>query len=129
MGRICDFRKTCITICRDKLIWNNMAHYFILIKDYLFHQAYLHKLNPWLFGIFYLSSKLLFLIFLGRAVKNLKQKQSFLLPLLFAALGYSLPYLYMIISGKNIPLWIFMVITLIYLFSGWSIYKKLREAR
>lgn len=93
------------------------------------HQAELHRLIPWLFAVLYLLSKLLFLIFLGRAVKNLKNKKSFLLPLLFAALGYSLPYLYMVISGKNIPLWIFMVISVIYLFSGWSIYVKLREAR
>lgn len=106
-----------------------MMHYFTLVKDYLMHQAELHQLNPWLFAFLYLLSKLLFLIFLGRAVKNLKNKKSFLLPLLFAALGYSLPYLYMVISGKNIPLWIFMVITVIYLFSGWSIYVKLRGAK
>ena len=101
----------------------------MLVKDYLMHQAALHQLNPWLFAVLYLLSKLLFLFFVGRAVKNLKNKRSFLIPLLFAALGYSLPYLYMVISGKNIPLWIFMVITLIYLFSGWSIYVKLREIR
>ncbi|MGY3212846.1 hypothetical protein [Mucilaginibacter sp. HD30] len=106
-----------------------MAHYFNLIRDYLFHQADLHHLDPWIFLVLYLLSKLLFLIFVARAIKNLKDKQSFLLPLLFAALGYSLPYLYMVISGKDIPLWIFTVITVIYIFSGWSIYRKLRAAR
>jgi FtsH-binding integral membrane protein len=106
-----------------------MAYYCSLIKDYLFQQAALHQLDPWLFLVLYLMSKLLFLIFIGRAVKNIRQKRPYLLPSLFAALGYSLPYLYMIIAGKNIPLWIFGVITVIYLCSGWSIYTKLREAR
>lgn len=106
-----------------------MEHYFRVVTNYLMHQASLHHLNPWLFSGLYLLSKLLFLFFLGQAIKNLKKKRAILLPLLFAALGYSLPYLYMVIAGRDIPLWIFMVITLIYLFSGWSIYVKLRAAR
>lgn len=106
-----------------------MEYYFTIIKDYLFHQADLHQVDPWLFGALYLLSKLLFLLFLGLAIKNLRKEKSILLPLLFAALGYSLPYLYLIIAGKNIPLWIYLVITLIYIFSGWSIRAKLRNAR
>lgn len=106
-----------------------MEYYFTAIKDYLFHQANLHQVDPWLFGSLYLLSKVLFLLFLGWAIKKLRAKKSILLPLLFAALGYSLPYLYLIIAGKNIPLWIYLVITLIYAFSGWSIRLKLRSAR
>lgn len=106
-----------------------MEYYFSVIKDYLFHQAGLHQVNPWLFGSLYLLSKVLFLLFLGWAIKNLRQNRSILLPLLFAALGYSIPYFYLIIAGKNIPLWIYLVITLIYIFSGWSIRAKLRAAR
>lgn len=106
-----------------------MEYYFTIIKNYLFHQAYLHQVDPWLFGALYLLSKILFLIFLGWAIKKLRENRSILLPLLFAALGYSLPYLYLIIAGKNIPLWIYLVITLIYIFSGWSIRAKLRTAR
>ncbi|MCX2573180.1 hypothetical protein [Pedobacter sandarakinus] len=63
------------------------------------------------------------------AVKRLKNKRPILLSLLLSALGYSLPYLYMVISGKNIPFWVYLVITLIYVFSGWSIYRKLRQVR
>ncbi|MGY0038720.1 hypothetical protein [Pedobacter sp. NJ-S-72] len=106
-----------------------MQHYFNVIKDYLFYQANLHQVNPWLFGALYLLSKILFLIFLGWAVKKLREKSSILVPLLFAALGYSLPYFYLIIAGKNIPLWIYLVISLIYIFSGWSIRTKFRTAR
>ncbi|WP_158796116.1 hypothetical protein [Pedobacter sp. L105] len=106
-----------------------MEYYINTIKDYLFHQANLHQLNPWLFGAFYLLSKILFLSFLGWAIKNLRQKTSVLLPLLLAALGYSIPYLYLIIAGKNIPFWIYLVISLIYLFSAWSIRAKLKSAR
>ena len=47
----------------------------MLVKDYLMHQAALHQLNPWLFAVLYLLSKLLFLFFVGRAVKNLKNKR------------------------------------------------------
>ncbi|MBB5636416.1 hypothetical protein HDE68_002317 [Pedobacter cryoconitis] len=102
---------------------------FITIKDYLFHQAYLHQVNPWLFGVLYLLSKILFLTFIGQAIKKLRKKKSVLLPLLFAALGYSLPYLYLIIAGKNIPVWIYLVISVIYVFSGWSIRAKLQNAQ
>lgn len=106
-----------------------MEHYFIIIKIYLFQQANLHQVDPFLFIAFYLLSKVLFLIFLGWAIKNLRKKDSILLPLLFAALGYSLPYFYLIVAGKNIPLWIYLVISMIYIISGWSIRTKLRAAR
>jgi Zn-dependent protease with chaperone function len=106
-----------------------MNYYFTIIKDYLFYQANLHQVNPWLFGALYLLSKILFLLFLGLAVKKLREKSPVLVLLLFAALGYSLPYFYLIIAGKNIPLWIYLVIGVIYIFSGWSIRAKFREAR
>ena len=106
-----------------------MDYYFITIKNYLFYQAELHQVAPFLFVALYLLSKVLFLIFLGWAIKNLRKKSSVLFPLLFAALGYSLPYIYLIVAGKNIPVWIYIVISLIYLVSGWSIRTKLRRAR
>ncbi|WP_158798973.1 hypothetical protein [Pedobacter sp. L105] len=106
-----------------------MEYYLITLKNYFFHQANLHFVDPWLFGVLYLFSKILFLIFLGWAIKNLRSQSSIVLPLVFAAIGYSLPYFYLIIAGKNIPLWIYLVIGCIYLFSGWSIHAKLRKAR
>lgn len=106
-----------------------MEYYFITIKNYLFHQAELHQVAPFLFGALYLLSKILFLIFLGWAIKNLRKKSSILFPLLFAALGYSLPYIYLIVAGKNIPVWVYIIISSIYITSGLSIRAKLRRAR
>jgi len=106
-----------------------MAGYFSQLEDYLTHQADLHHVDPLLFGCLYVLSKILMVIFLGWAVKNLRGKRPILLPLIFAILGYSLPYLYLIIAGKNIPLWIFLMIGVIYLFSGWSIRRKILASR
>lgn len=106
-----------------------MISYLVEIKDYFIEQAMLHEVDPLLFGCLYMLSKISLVLFVAWVIKNLRQNKPFLLPLLFAALGYSLPYLYLIIAGKDIPVWIYIAIGLIYLFSGWSISRKIRYAQ
>ncbi|MDP9081975.1 MAG: hypothetical protein M3O71_31560 [Bacteroidota bacterium] len=106
-----------------------MANYLTEFKDFLVEQARIHEVNPVLFGCLYLLSKVLIVIFVARAIKNLRAGRPILLPLVCAAIGYSLPYLYLIIAGKNIPLWIYFVIGVVYIFSGLSINRKIRNAK
>jgi len=106
-----------------------MTKYFTEFKDYLWHQAGIHEVDPVVFSCLYLLSKVLVVVFIAWAIKNLRGKKPILLPLICAAIGYSLPYLYLIIAGKDIPLWIYLLISSVYIFSGWSISKKIRGAK
>ncbi len=66
-----------------------------------------YHLNPYIFGGIYIGAVPFFLLFLGWTIKNMKNKKSFVLPLLLTALFFISAYLYLILAGKNIPMWLY----------------------
>jgi hypothetical protein len=83
-----------------------MMEYVILFKDWVIALGEKHGVDPLLLGCLYLFSKLCFFSFLGWVIKNLRAKKPFVVPLLFAAMSFSIPYLYLIIAGRNISVWV-----------------------
>ena len=41
-----------------------------------------------------------------------------------ASVSFSMPYLYLIIAGCNIPAWVYVLILLMFVYGGYSIWKK-----
>ncbi len=58
-----------------------------------------HEVDPLLLGSLYLVSKLCFFTFLGWTLKNIRAKKPIMLPLLFAGISFSIPYLYLSSRG------------------------------
>jgi hypothetical protein len=102
-----------------------MTEYLTLFKDWVIALGEKHEVDPLLLGSLYLISKLCFFFSLGWVLKNLKQKKAFLMPLLFAAVSFSLPYLYLIIAGRNISIWVYLFIGLMFTYGGFTIWKKI----
>jgi hypothetical protein len=102
-----------------------MVEYVELFKNWVIELGEKHKVNPLLIGILYLTSKVFFFFFLGWVLKNLKAKKPFYIPLLFASASFSLPYLYLVIAGRNIPVWVYLFIGCMFLYGAFSIWKKI----
>jgi hypothetical protein len=102
-----------------------MMEYIILIRDWVIGLGEKHGVDPLLLGCLYLFSKLCFFSFLGWVIKNLRSKKPFVFPLLFAAMSFSIPYLYLIIAGRNISVWVYIFIGLMFIYGGYSIWKKI----
>lgn len=101
-----------------------MMEYIILFKDWVMSLGEKHGVDPLFLGCLYLFSKLCFFSFLGWVIKNLRGKKPFVFPLLFAALSFSIPYLYLIIAGRNISVWVYIFIGLMFISGAYSIWKK-----
>ena len=86
-----------------------------------------HSVNPLLLGSLYLCSKVSLFSFLGWVIKNMRAKKPFVYQLLFACVSFSIPYTYLIIAGRNIPVWVYILIGLIFIFGAYSIWKKVTE--
>lgn len=104
-----------------------MADYLTLFKDWVIRLGEKHEVDPLILGSLYLISKLCFFSFLGWTVKNLRAKRPILIPLLLASVSFSLPYLYMVIAGRNISVWVYVCIGLMFVYGGYSIWKKITE--
>jgi len=103
-----------------------MAEYYILFKDWILSLGEKHGVNPFLLAGLYLTSKVFFFSFLGWVLKNFRAKRPLMLPLLLAFTSFSLPYLYLIIAGRNISAWVYIIIGLMFFYGAFSIWKKIK---
>jgi hypothetical protein len=101
-----------------------MADFINWFKEWVATLGEKHGVNPLYLGIIYLTSKVFFFSFLGWVIKNLRNKKPVVFPLLFASLSFSVPYMYLIIAGRNISVWVYICIALMFIYGAYSIWKK-----
>jgi hypothetical protein len=104
-----------------------MTHYLNLLKDWIIALGDKHDVDPLLLGCLYLVSKLSFFTFIGLTLRNLRAKKPIITLVLFAAVSFSLPYMYLIIAGRNISVWVYVFIGCMFIYGGYSIWKKVTE--
>ena len=100
--------------------WETIKHWFLSLGEN-------YGVNPYIFGGIYLGAVPFFFICLSWTIKNIKQKRSFVLPLLLTGLFFISAYLYLIIAGKNIPVWVYIFIGVMILYSVYSTAKKVKD--
>ncbi len=86
-----------------------------------------YNVNPFIFGGIYLGAIPFFFISLYRTIKNIKNKKSIVLPVLLTGFFFISAYLYLIIAGKNIPVWVYVFIGLMVIYGIYTTIKKIRE--
>jgi Na+/melibiose symporter-like transporter len=102
-----------------------MMHYFVIFKDWVISLGEKHDVNPLLLGSLYFIGKLTMVIFIGVTIKKLKEKKPVILTMLLAAVGYSIPYTYLIIYGRNLSVWVYVFVGVMLVFGGFTIWKKI----
>ncbi|MXV15156.1 hypothetical protein [Hufsiella ginkgonis] len=102
-----------------------MTEYFIFLKEWLLDLGEDHNVNPFVFGGLYLTSKVFFFSLLGWTIKCFRAQKPFMIILALAFLSFSLPYLYLIIAGENISVWIYVFIASVLSYGAFTIWKKL----
>ncbi len=97
-------------------------------KEWFLSLGQQYHVNPYIFGGIYIGAIPLFFLCLGWTIKNIKNKKPFVLPLLLTGLFFISAYLYLIIAGKNIPLWVYIFIGVMIVYGIYSTVIKLRNA-
>ena len=100
--------------------WETIKHWFLSLGEN-------YGVNPYIFGGIYVGAIPFFFICLSWTIKNIKQKRSFVLPLLLTGLFFISAYLYLIIAGKNIPVWVYIFIGVMILYGFYSTAKKVTD--
>ena len=101
-----------------------MQDYFDTFIDWVVDLGDKHGVNPVVIFCLYLCSKVCLFSCLGWVVNNIRLKRPFQVPLLLAGIAFCIPYTYLIIVGRNIPVWVYVVIVLVFSFGAYSVWKK-----
>ncbi len=86
-----------------------------------------YNVNPYIFGGIYIGAIPLFFLCLSWTIRRIKSKKSFVVPALLTGLCFISAYLYLLIAGKNIPVWVYIFIGIMVIFSIYSTIKKVKE--
>ena len=104
-----------------------MTEYLTELQEWIIELGDKHGVNPLLLGCLYLASKVSLFTTLGFLVRNIRRKKPVTLLLLMAGIFFCIPYTYIIIAGRNIPFWVYLLIACIFIYGGYTIWKKVAE--
>lgn len=96
------------------------------IKEWFLSLGENYGVNPYIFGAIYVGAIPLFFLCLSWTIRNIRQKKSFALPLLLTGTCFVSAYVYLIIAGKNIPVWVYVFIGIMVLYGVYTTFKKIK---
>ncbi len=96
-------------------------------KEWFLSLGEKYNVNPYIFGGIYIGAIPFFFLCLGWTIKNIKNKKPFVLPLLLTGFCFVSAYLYLIIAGKNIPVWVYIFIGVMIAYSIYSTVKTIKK--
>jgi hypothetical protein len=85
-----------------------------------------YNVNPAIFGGIYVGAIPFFTLCVGWIISNLRRKKPIVLPVLAASFFFISAYLYLLIVGRNIPAWVYLVLGAMIGFGAYSTVKKIR---
>lgn len=100
---------------------------FESLKVWFFGLGEQYNVNPIIFGSIYVGAIPFFTLSIAWLIKNFKQKKSIVLPTLSASLFFVSAYLYLIIAGRNVPIWVYGFVVLMLAYGAWSTYAKVKK--
>ena len=103
-----------------------MADFFELAKGWFLSLGENYGVNPIIFGSIYVGAIPFFTLSVGWIVKNYRMRKSIVLPVISTVFWFISSYLYLMIAGENVPVWVYLVVVLLLAGGGFSTYKKIR---
>ena len=100
--------------------WQKIVEYYSIIGER-------YQVNPIIFVGLHVIATPLFAASVWWIIYNKKKKKSLLLPALVSVFIFNAASIYLIISGKNIPFYIYLIVGLSAIISGYFSYTKIKK--
>ncbi len=98
-----------------------------VIKEYYISIGEEYQVNPIVFVGIHVIATPLFIAAVAWIVRNYKKGKSIVMPSVVACLIFNAANIYLVISGKNIPVWIYVIIGTTTIISGYFSVKKIQH--
>lgn len=96
------------------------------IKEYVISLGADYGVDPVIFAGIYLGAIPFFSMSLGWLVRNYKQEKPIILPVISSLFFFLSSYLYLIIAGKNVPWWVYVIIFGMIAVGAFTTIRKIR---
>ncbi len=96
------------------------------IKMWFLNLGAQYHVNPFIFGAIYIGAIPFFSLSIAWLVGNYRKRKSIVLPVLSAGFCFISAYLYLLIAGRNVPLWVYGVVLALIVFGAVSTIRKVR---
>jgi len=101
------------------MTWHSLVDWFLSLgKNY--------NVNPLVFGGIYVGTIPFFMASVAWIVRNYRKGKSIVIPGLSAGFFFISAYLYLIIVGRNVPVWMYGFVIALIVFGVFSTVKKIR---
>jgi hypothetical protein len=97
------------------------------IYDYYFEISTKYAVNPVVFISIHAVCTPLLMLNIWWLLRTKKQGKTALAPMLCAIVLYNIANVYLVVVGRNIPLYIYLMLVVFTLYSGYISVKKIRE--
>ncbi len=97
-----------------------------IFKEWFLGLGAKYQVNPFIFGAIYLGAIPFFFASMYWLIKNIKQKKSVIVPVLSTGFFFVSAYLYLIVVGKNIPVWVYVFIGVMIVYGIYSTLVKIK---
>lgn len=101
-------------------------HWWETFKEWFLNLGEKYGVNPYIFGAIYIGAIPLFFICLSWTIRSIRNKKSAVIPVLLTGLCFVSAYIYLILAGKNIPVWVYIFIAAMVLYGVYSTVKKIK---
>jgi hypothetical protein len=100
--------------------WTSAGEWFLSLGEQ-------YGVDPIIFGTIYVGAIPFFLLSLSWLIRNIRRKKSIVLPVICTGLFFISAYLYLVIAGRNIPVWVYIFIALLVLYGSYSTWIKVKK--
>ncbi len=97
------------------------------LKTWFFGLGEAYGVDPLIFGAIYVGGIPLFALSVAWLVRNVRQKRSPVLPALSAGVWFVSAYVYLLIAGENVPLWVYGAVVVLVVGGAWSAVRSVRS--
>ncbi len=97
------------------------------IIEYIYNLGKMYGVNPFIFAGIYIGAIPFFFLSLGWVVRNYKKGYSVTLPIISAGFFFISAYLYLLIFGHNVPLWVYGILIVLIAYGAYSSIKSTKK--
>jgi hypothetical protein len=96
------------------------------LKDWLLGLGAEYGVNPFVFAAIYVGAIPFFTLSIAWLVKNIRRGKAITFPVLSAGFFFVSAYLYLLVAGRNIPVWVYVFIAGLIVFGVHSTLQKIK---
>jgi ABC-type Co2+ transport system permease subunit len=102
---------------------------FEIVHEWLLGLSASYNVNPYIFAGIYVGAIPFFTLSVAWIIRNKRQSKSITIPVLSTGFFMSSAYLYLMIAGENVPLWVYVLIVALLGYGIYSTFKKIKTTK